>query len=98
MSFPTLQTPEKLTPTPETRPTAITDWMLREVIGGTAVLQGPNGIWRVTLGDTVPGLGRVNSIVRWGNRWIVSTTKGYCKSVPPNQTVEDGLCKPYRAN
>jgi hypothetical protein len=98
MSFPTVQTPEKLTPTPETRPTAIADWMLREVIGGTAVLQGPNGIWRVTLGDTVPGLGRVNSIVRWGNRWIVSTTKGYCKSVPPNQTVEDGICKPYRAN
>ena len=98
MSFPASQTPEKLTPTPETRPTTIADWMLRDVIGGTAVLQGPNGILRVTLGDTVPGLGRVNSIVRWGNRWIVSTTKGYCKSVPPNQTVEDGLCKPYRAN
>ena len=98
MSFPALQTPEKLTLTPETRPTAIADWMLREVVGGTAVLQGPNGIWRVTLGDTVPVLGRVNSIVRWGDRWIVSTTKGYCKSVPPNHTAEDGICKPYRAN
>jgi hypothetical protein len=97
-SFPALQTPEKLTPTPETRPAAVTDWMLREVIGGTAVLQGPNGILRVTLGDTVPGLGRVNSIVRWDNRWIVATSKGYCKSVTPNHTVEDGICKPYRAN
>jgi hypothetical protein len=99
MSFPALQTPEKRTPTPETKPAAIADWMLREVIGGTAVLQGPNGILRVTLGDTVPGLGRVNSIVRWGNRWIVATSNGYCKSVPPNHTVEeDGTCKPYRAN
>ncbi|MGE5853915.1 MAG: hypothetical protein ACM35E_12330, partial [Deltaproteobacteria bacterium] len=94
LSFPPLQTPEKLTPTPETRPAAVTDWMLREVIGGTAVLQGPNGLLRVTLGDTVPGLGRVNSIVRWGNRWIVATSKGYCKSVTPNHTVEDGICKP----
>ena len=98
MSFPALQTPEKSTPTPDTRPAAVTDWMLRDVIGGTAVLQGPNGILRVTAGDTVPGLGRVNSIVRWGNRWIVATSKGYCKSVTPNHTVEDGICKPYRAN
>jgi hypothetical protein len=98
MSFPALQTPEKLTPTPETRQATIADWMLRDVIGGTAVLQGPNGILRVTPGDTVPGLGRVNSIVRWGNRWIVATSKGYCKSVAPNHTVEDGTCKPYRAN
>jgi hypothetical protein len=98
MSFP-LQTSEKLTPTPETKPpTAIADWMLREVIDGTAVLQGPNGIWRVTRGDTVPGLGRVNSIVRWGDRWIVATSRGYCKSVPHNHTVQDETCKPYRTN
>jgi hypothetical protein len=97
MSFPALH-PEKFTPTPETRPTAVADWMLRDVIGGTAVLQGPNGILRVTLGDMVPGLGRVNSIVRWGNRWIVATSKGYCKSVAPNVTVEDGICQPYHAN
>jgi hypothetical protein len=95
MSFPALQTPEKLTPTPETRPTAIANWMLREVIDGTAVLQGPNGIWRVTRGDTVPGLGRVNSIVRWGNRWVVATSTGYCTSAPPNHTVQEGICKPY---
>jgi hypothetical protein len=98
MSLPALQPPEKPTPTPETRPAAVTDWMLRDVMGGTAVLQGPNGILRVTAGDTVPGLGRVNSIVRWGNRWIVATSKGYCKSATPNNTVEDGICKPYQAN
>jgi hypothetical protein len=98
MSFPALQPPERPTPTPETRPAAVTDWMLRDVIGGTAVLQGPNGILRVTAGDTVPGLGRVNSIVRWGNRWIVATSKGYCKSVTPNHAVEDGICQPYQAN
>jgi hypothetical protein len=61
---------------PETRPTTIDGWTVREVIGGTAVLQGPDGIWRAKTGDTVPGVGRVDSIVRWGNRWIVATSRG----------------------
>jgi hypothetical protein len=71
-----LRTPPKLTPTPETRPTTIKGWTLREVSDGTAVLEGPNGIWRATPGQTVPGVGKVNSIVRWGNRFIVATSKG----------------------
>ena len=27
-------------------------------------------------GDTVPGVGRIDSIVRWGNRWIVAADNG----------------------
>ena len=45
-------------------------------IGGTAVLEGPNGIRKVTRGDIVPSVGKIDSIVRWGNRWIVATDKG----------------------
>ena len=41
-------------------------WTLREVTNGTAVLEGPNGIWRTERGDTVPGVGGVHSIVRCG--------------------------------
>jgi hypothetical protein len=63
-------------PVPETKPGTIEGWTVREVVGGTAVLEGPNGQWRVTSGDTVPGLGKVDSIVRWGSRWIVATSKG----------------------
>ena len=63
-------------PYPETRPTTIVGWALIEVVDGMAVVQGPNGIWRVRHGDTVPGVGKVDSIVRWGNRWIVATSKG----------------------
>ena len=33
----------KLTPTPDTRPTTIEGWTVREVIDGTAVLEGPSG-------------------------------------------------------
>jgi hypothetical protein len=67
---------EPLTAMPETRPTTIEGWTVREVIGNTVVLQGPGGVWRVTQGDTVPGVGRIDSIVRWGSRWIVATTRG----------------------
>jgi hypothetical protein len=61
---------------PETRPTTVNGWMVREVIGGTAVLEGPNGIRNVALGDVVPELGKIDSILRWGSRWIVSTERG----------------------
>ena len=71
-----LRTRTKLTPTPETRPTTIQGWTLREVANGTAVVEGPNGVWRATPGQTLPGVGRVDSIVRWGNRLIVATSRG----------------------
>jgi hypothetical protein len=63
-------------PFPETRPTTIAGWMVLDVVNGTAILQGPDGVWRVTRGDTLSGVGSVVSIVRWGNRWIVATSKG----------------------
>jgi hypothetical protein len=60
----------------ETKPNTINGWVLREVANGTAVLQGPNGVWKAIRGDTVPGLGKVDSIVMWGGRWIIATTRG----------------------
>lgn len=71
-----LEPPVKLSPAPETRPTTIEGWTLRDVTNGTAVLEGPNGTWRAARGDTVPGLGRVDSIFKWGNRLMVATSKG----------------------
>jgi hypothetical protein len=65
-----------ITPVPETKPMTIEGWTVREVVGATAILDGPNGIFHVRGGDAVPGVGRVDSIVRWGNRWIVVTTVG----------------------
>jgi hypothetical protein len=68
--------PARPAPVPETRPTTIEGWTIREVSGGTAVLEGPNGVWKATRGDTIPGVGKIDSIVRWGNRWIVATSRG----------------------
>ena len=67
---------EAMLPTPETRPTTIEGWTVRDVRGGTVVLEGPDGIRTAVAGDTVPGVGRIDSIVRWGNRWIVATANG----------------------
>jgi len=66
----------QLMPAPETRPTTIEGWTVLDVRGQTAVLQGPDGVRTVSLGETLPGVGRVDSIVRWGNRWIVATANG----------------------
>jgi hypothetical protein len=63
-------------PAPETRPTTIEGWTIREVVGGTVVLDGPTGAFRAAQGDSVPGIGRIESVVRWGNRWIVATSRG----------------------
>jgi hypothetical protein len=71
-----LEPPVQLSPVPETRPATIEGWTLRDVTNGTAVLEGPNGTWRAARGDTVPGLGRVDSIFKWGNRLMVATSKG----------------------
>ena len=67
---------QPLAPAPETRPTTIPGWSVVDVRDGTAVLDGPDGIRMAARGDTVPGLGRVDSIVRWGSRWIVATANG----------------------
>ena len=67
---------EPLYPAPETRPATIAGWTVRDVRGGTAVLEGPDGIRSAMVGETVPGVGQIESIVRWGNRWIVATANG----------------------
>jgi hypothetical protein len=67
---------EPMMPVAETRPTTIEGWTVLDVRGGTAVLEGPDGIRTAARGDTVPGIGRIDSIVRWGNRWIVATANG----------------------
>ena len=67
---------QRLTPTPDTRPNTIEGWRVRHVSGGTIVLQGPDGIHKASVGDTVPGAGRIDSVVRWGNRLVVATSRG----------------------
>jgi hypothetical protein len=63
-------------PVADTRPTSIEGWTVRYVQGSTAVIEGPGGVFTAGRGDIVPGVGRIDSIVLWGGRYIVATTQG----------------------
>jgi hypothetical protein len=67
---------QPLVAAPETRPATIPGWTVVDVRDGTAVLEGPDGIKMAARGDTIPGIGRVESIVRWGSRWVIATANG----------------------
>jgi hypothetical protein len=67
---------QPLVAAPETRPATIPGWTVVDVRDGTAVLEGPDGIRMAARGDTIPGVGRVESIVRWGSRWVIATASG----------------------
>lgn len=55
---------------------AIPGFQLLEVRAGTALIQTPNSIIRVTPGDVVAGLGRVTAFERRGEKWVVVTPSG----------------------
>ncbi|WP_426528616.1 hypothetical protein [Bradyrhizobium sp. McL0615] len=67
---------QPLVAAPETKPATIPGWTVVDVRDGTAVLEGPDGIRMAARGDSIPGVGRVESIVRWGSRWVIATAGG----------------------
>jgi hypothetical protein len=67
-------------PFPESKPETLAGWTVREVYGNTAILDGPERSFKAARGDIVPGVGRLESIVRWGDRWIVATESGLISS------------------
>lgn len=56
--------------------TGIANWSVRSVFEDTAVLEGPRGRIAVGPGDTIPGIGQIQAIMRSGGRWVVATSKG----------------------
>jgi len=66
----------KVTSNAESKPNTMEGWTVHGVANGAAVLEGPDGFWRVKRGDLIPGAGKIESIARWGNRWIVVTSSG----------------------
>jgi len=70
--------------------TSTEGWTLREMTDGIAILEGPTGRWRVTPGDTVPGMGKVESYIRSNGQWIVATSSGLI-TMPIRQTSSSTL-------
>ncbi len=73
--------PANAASTPPARPAIVEGWVVRDVYRGVAVLQGRRlGVIEVEVGETVPGVGRIESIKRQDGRWVVMTPKGLITS------------------
>jgi hypothetical protein len=51
-------------------------YAMLEMRGGSALIQTPNAIIRISPGDVVAGLGRITSFERRGEKWVVVTPSG----------------------
>jgi hypothetical protein len=59
------------------RPATVEGWMLRDVYGGVALVEGRGGGLReVAPGEYIPGVGEIRSIERRGRSWVVVTSRG----------------------
>ena len=65
-------------------PQLITNWVVRDVYDGIALVESPRGSIEVTPGETIPGAGTVKSIERRGAGWIVITSRGLVDSARDN--------------
>lgn len=57
-------------------PPVISGWVVRDVRRGIALIEGRYGLVEVETGDTLPGLGRIESIRKQDGRWLVVTSRG----------------------
>lgn len=59
------------------------DWIVREARAGRALLENRyGGLFDVTAGSVLPGLGRVESVKRHEGQWVVVTAHGTIYSAP----------------
>jgi hypothetical protein len=60
----------------ESTPKLITNWVVRDVHDGIALVESPRGSIEVAPGEIIPGAGTVESIEWRGGGWIVITSRG----------------------
>ena len=60
----------------QSTPKLITNWVVRDVHDGIALVEGPRGSIEVAPGKIIPGAGTVELIERRGGGWIVITSRG----------------------
>jgi uncharacterized protein YidB (DUF937 family) len=61
-------------------PQLLTNWVVRDVYNGMALVESPRGSIEVAPGEIIPGAGTVKSIERRGGGWIVITSRGLIDS------------------
>lgn len=64
-------------PEPRQKPAILEDWVIRDVYRGRALVENRHhGIFDVGPGNTLPSVGRVETVTRRDGRWVVVTPKG----------------------
>ena len=56
-------------------------WVIRDVYRGHALVESPLGAFDVMPGTQLPGIGRVENVLRQDGRWVVVTPKGLITSM-----------------
>jgi len=58
------------------QPALISSWVVRDVYQGIALVEGKKGALQVARGEIIPGAGRVQSIEKRGQGWVIITSQG----------------------
>ena len=68
---------------PKPKPAIIESWAVRDVYDGTAMLEDRRRrLVEVAIGDSIPGVGRVEAVERRGREWVVVTRQGLVTPQP----------------
>ena len=68
---------------PKSSEKVLPDWVVREARGGRALIENrQGGMFDITTGSVLPGLGRVESVKRQDGQWVVVTARGLIYSAP----------------
>ena len=63
--------------------TVLRDWIVQDVRGGRALVENRLGaLFDITTGSVLPGAGKVETIKRLDNKWVVVTAHGLIYSAP----------------
>lgn len=63
------------------KPTILEGWVLRDAYRGRALVENRYGLYEVTPGSNLPGIGRIETITQQNGRWVVVTPKGLIVSM-----------------
>jgi hypothetical protein len=65
----------------QAKPTIVEGWVLRDIYRGRALVESRTGLYEVSRGGTLPGIGKVETITQQNGRWVVVTPKGLIVSM-----------------
>ena len=73
--------PERAASKDTPKPAIVEGWVLRDIYRGRALVENRSGLYEVSPGGMLPGIGKVETITQQNGRWVVVTPKGLIVSM-----------------